>query len=251
MNLLCSSLIRFWKSAIGKKLVMAVTGLILLGFLLGHMTGNLLIFQGRSGINGYAEFLHTVMHGWGLWFARGILFVAFVLHIVTAVQLTRKNREAKQVRYACDATMQVSRGARMMIWSGLAILAFVVIHLMHFTIRINPELANMADPTDPDRHDVFGMVIKGFHNPVAVLIYVLAITILCSHLAHGIASALQTLGLLSYKTRHAAKRLGLAISILLWVGFLSVPLLIATGVIQDVGAAQVISSAAPAVPPAP
>ncbi len=241
MNSPGRSLIRFWNSSIGKKLIVALTGLILLLFLLGHMTGNLLVFQGRDSINGYAEFLHTMLHGWGLWIARAVLLATFVLHIVTAVLVTRENRVARDVPYVINRTKQVSRSAQMMIWTGLAIAAFVVIHLLHFTIRINPELAAMKDPLDPERHDVYGMVIKGFQNPMAVLIYIAAITLLCSHLSHGIASVFQTFGLRTRKTDRTIHYLGLALTILLWIGFLSIPLLVAIGVLHDGGAVNTSS----------
>lgn len=233
MNTLGKTLCRFWNSSIGKKLVVAVTGLILVGFLLGHMAGNLLIFQGRADLNDYAEFLHHMLHGWGVWIVRAGLLGAFVLHIVATVSLVRQNRAARDTRYACDATMRASTSSKIMIWSGLTVVAFVIFHIFHFTVRLSPELANMKDPADPDRHDVYGMVIAGFQNPWVVLFYIVAVSLLCSHLSHGIASVFQTLGLRTVKTRFAIKNLGLGISILLWLGFLSIPFLVGTGVLKD------------------
>jgi len=237
MNALGKALLQFWQSSIGKKWIVALTGILLVGFLIGHMAGNLLMYQGRSAINEYAEFLKHFLHGSGIWFARIGLLVAFVLHIVATVSLTRQNRAARQTRYACDATVQTSRSSRIMIWSGLTVIAFVIFHLLHFTVRIDPELASMKDPNDPSRHDVFGMVIAGFQNPWVVLFYIAAISLLCSHLSHGIASVFQTLGLRSDKTQRAELRLGWTISIILWIGFLSIPLLVIVGALDDPAAA--------------
>lgn len=235
MNSLGRTLLRFWNSSIGKKLIVALTGILLVGFLLGHMAGNLLVFQGRGAMNDYAEFLHHLLHGWGIWFVRIGLLGALVLHIAATVSLVQSNRSARDSRYACEATVQASGSSRIMIWSGLTILAFVVFHIFHFTVRLDPNLAGMKDPADPSRHDVYGMVIAGFGKPLVVLFYIVAISLLCSHLSHGIASIFQTLGLRTVKTRAAIRNLGLAISVLLWLGFLSVPFLVATGVLQDRG----------------
>jgi succinate dehydrogenase / fumarate reductase cytochrome b subunit len=206
---------------------------MLVGFLLGHMAGNLLIFQGREDINDYAEFLHHMLHGWGIWIFRLGLLGAFFLHIVATVSLVQLNRAARDTRYAFDATVQAPGSSRIMIWSGLTIVAFVVFHIFHFTVRVDPALASMKDPGNPARHDVYGMVIAGFQNPIVVIFYLVAISLLCSHLSHGIASVFQTLGLRTVKSRSAITNLSWGITILLWIGFLSIPILISTGALKD------------------
>lgn len=231
MNALGNTLCRFWNSSIGKKLVVAITGAMLVGFLIAHMVGNLLIYQGPKSMNDYAYFLHHFLHGWGIWIFRVGLIVAFVLHIVATVSLTIQNRAARSEKYACDTTVQASKSSRYMIWSGLTVIAFVIFHIFHFTIRIDPELAAMKDPADPSRHDVYGMVIAGFQNPAVVLFYIIAISFLCSHLSHGIASIFQTLGLRTEKTRETIKVAAIATSLILWLGFLSIPFLALTDVI--------------------
>ncbi len=233
MNALVLSLIRFWNSSIGKKLIVAVTGIMLVGFLLGHMAGNLLIFQGRGPLNDYAYFLHHFLHGMGIWGARAGLIVAFVLHIVATISLTRQNRAARSEAYACEGTVQASGSSRIMIWSGLTVIAFVIFHIFHFTVRVDPALAGMKDPLDPTRHDVYGMVIAGFKNPFIVLFYILAISLLCSHLSHGIASIFQTLGLRSRKTADGIQALAWMVTIALWLGFLAIPFSIAVGLLDD------------------
>jgi succinate dehydrogenase / fumarate reductase cytochrome b subunit len=138
-----------------------------------------------------------------------------------------------------------------MIWSGLTVIAFVVFHIFHFTVRVDPDLAAMKDPGNPERHDVYGMVIAGFQNPLVVIFYIVAITLLCSHLSHGIASVFQTLGLRTVKSRAAITNLSWGITILLWIGFLSIPILISTGALKDAEApaASKVQAAAGSVEP--
>lgn len=235
MNALGNTLCRFWQSSIGKKLIVAVTGIVLVGFLVAHMTGNLLVYAGRGALNDYAEFLHHFLHGTGIWLFRIVLLGAFVLHIAATVALTRQNREARKDRYEFESTVQASRSSRIMIVSGLTILAFVIFHILHFTIPVSPNLSGLQDPLDPKRIDVYGMVIKGFQNPLVVLFYIVGVSLLCSHLSHGIASIFQTLGLRTEKTRALINTVGWAIAIVLLVGFLSIPVLIGTGVVEDPG----------------
>lgn len=241
MNPLGKAIHQFWRSSIGRKIVVAITGALLVLFLLGHVAGNLLVFQGREAMNDYAQFLHEMLHGQGVWIARIGLLVALVLHIWATVSLTAENRAARSSRYACDSTVQASKSSRIMIWSGLTILAFVVFHILHFTVRVDPGLANLPDAAyavenpGESRHDVFAMVIKGFQNPLVSLFYIVGITLLCSHLSHGIASIFQTLGLRSRKAAGLETKLGWAISIALWIGFLSIPFAVITGALKDDG----------------
>lgn len=235
MNALGKSLCRFWESSIGKKLIVAVTGILLVGFLVAHMTGNLLVFGGRHPMNDYAEFLHDLFHGFGIWMFRIVLLGAFVLHIAATIALTRENRAARDKRYEFENTVQASRSSRIMIVSGLTILAFVIFHILHFTIPVSPGLSGLQDPLDPERIDVYGMVILGFQNPLVVLFYIVGVSLLCSHLSHGIASIFQTLGLRTEKTRGHITAFGWAMAIILLVGFLSIPVLIGTGIVEDPG----------------
>lgn len=239
MNSLGTALLQFWKSSIGKKWIVALTGIVLVGFLIAHMTGNFLVYAGRGAMNDYAEFLHHFLHGTGIWLFRLVLITCFVVHIVATIALTRQNRASRSSRYECDETVQASKSSRIMIVSGLTVLAFVVFHIFHFTIPLSPNLSGMADPADPERIDVFGMVIKGFQNPLVVLFYFVGVSLLCSHLSHGIASIFQTLGLRSEKTRKPIAVLGWAIALVLWAGFLSIPLLVGTGALKDSGVTAV------------
>ena len=217
MNAITRCLDAYWSSSIGKKIVVAVTGLLLCLFLAGHLAGNLLIYAGREAFNEYAEFLHSMLHGAGIWIARVGLLVTVLLHIIATIALTRQNRAARQP-YECKATIQATRSSRLMIWSGLTILAFVIYHLLHFTVRIDCELAAIG------KDDPYGMVIRGFESFPVSAFYILAITLLCSHLHHGVASIFQTLGLRTKKNESAIRQFSSAFSLIIWLGFISIPI---------------------------
>ena len=213
------SLCAFAKSSIGRKLIVALTGLALVLFLAGHLSGNLLIFAGRDAFNEYAAFLHGFLHGAGIWIARIGLLACFALHIIFTILLTKENKTARTA-YAHEATVQAPKSSLIMIWSGLTILAFVIYHLLHFTVRIDADLEKLG-ATDP-----WGMVIVGFQNSFVVLFYIIAMTLLCSHLSHGVASIFQTLGLRTKKSAAAIKFVSQAYAAIIYAGFLSIPIAI-------------------------
>jgi succinate dehydrogenase / fumarate reductase cytochrome b subunit len=219
MNASTCSLCTIWNSSIGKKLLVALTGLVLVLFLAGHLAGNLLIFVGEEAFNEYAEMLHTMLHGAGVWIARVVLLTCLVIHVAATISLTRANRAASP-KYVHEQTIQASKSSRIMIWSGLTILAFVIFHILHFTVRVDSGLADIAK-TNPHK-----MVIVGFSNGLVVLFYAIAMTLLCSHLAHGVASIFQTLGLRSKKSAPLIEKFSKAYALIIWLGFLSIPLAI-------------------------
>lgn len=216
---------RVWKSSIGRKLIVALTGLVLVGFLAGHLAGNLLVFAGPKHFNDYAQYLHEVFHGVGVWIARAGLLAAVVLHIAATISLTRENRAARQA-YAHPATIQTSKSAKGMIWTGLTILAFVIYHLMHFTLHIGNNYETYRDPAYPDRMDAWKMVIDGFSVWYIVLFYIIAMTLLCSHLTHGVGSMFQTLGLRSKKSAPIVTFISKGYALVIWLGFISIPIAI-------------------------
>lgn len=230
MNPSKSCLCSIWKSSIGKKLIVAITGIVLVLFLAGHMSGNLLVFAGREAFNDYAWFLHHFVHGAGLWIARLGLLAALVLHVAATIALTRENRAARQA-YEHQTNIQASRSSRLMIWSGLTILFFLVYHLMHFTLHAGntyetyKDLAHLAK-TGVERHDAWKMVIDGFSVWYVSIFYILAVTCLCSHLGHGVASIFQTLGFNSKKSRPLIGIFSQVYSAIIWLGFVSVPIAI-------------------------
>jgi succinate dehydrogenase / fumarate reductase cytochrome b subunit len=230
MNALTRSATAYWQSSIGKKLVVAVTGLAMVLFLAGHLSGNLLIYVGREAFNEYAEFLHHAGHGALIWVARIGLLVVVTLHVWATILLTRENKSARKQDYEFKATIQASRSSRLMIVSGLTILAFVIFHILHFTVRVNSHLATLGE-SDP-----YGMVIAGFQagflNFFVVLFYIIAMTLLCSHLSHGVASIFQTLGLRSKKASDLIHKISVGYAVVIWAGFISVPIAIFLGIVK-------------------
>ena len=224
MNAITRCLSTYWSSSIGKKIIVALTGIALVLFLAGHLTGNLLMYVGREAFNEYAEFLKGSLHGVGIWIARVGLLVLLVVHVVATIALVRQNRAARQP-YQFPATIQASKSSRIMILSGLTILAFVIFHLLHFTVRVDAQLAGLGD-SDP-----YSMVIVGFQNPLVVVFYLIAMSLLCSHLSHGVASIFQTLGLRSKKAQGAVKTFSQAYAVVIWAGFISIPLAIYAGLV--------------------
>lgn len=219
MNASICPLSTVWNSSIGKKLLVALTGLVLVLFLAGHLAGNLLIFVGAEAFNDYAKLLHDALHGAGVWIARAVLLSCLVVHVAATISLTRANRAATP-KYEHEKTIQASRSSLIMIWSGLTILAFVVFHILHFTVRTDAALAKIAE-TSPHQ-----MVIVGFSNGLVVLFYVIAMTLLCSHLSHGVASMFQTLGLRSKKSGPLLQCISRGYAVVIWLGFISIPLAI-------------------------
>ena len=219
------SLCAFVKSSIGRKFIVAITGLALVLFLAGHLTGNLLIFAGRGAFNDYAQFLHEVFHGAGVWIARIGLLACFVAHIWFTVLLTKENKTSRK-NYETNATVQAPKSSLIMIWSGLTILAFVIFHLLHFTVKAGTDYASFMEamPDGSERHDAWKMVIVGFSHPLVSIFYVIAMTLLCSHLSHGVSSIFQTLGLRTKKTATPIKMLSKAYAVVIYLGFISIPI---------------------------
>lgn len=223
MNALVRTCSHYWSSSIGKKLIVAITGLMMVLFLAGHLTGNLLLYVGRDAFNEYAELLHGLGHGAGIWIARLGLITVLVLHVWATIVLTRENRAARK-KYTCEDTIQASKSSRIMIVSGLTILAFIIFHILHFTVQVQADLRGLADGGD-----AYGMVILGFQNFFVVLFYVIAMSLLCSHLAHGVGSIFQTLGWRTRKSAGLIHRFSVAYAVVIWLGFISLPLAIFFG----------------------
>jgi succinate dehydrogenase / fumarate reductase cytochrome b subunit len=203
---------------------MALSGLVLAGFVLGHMTGNLLMFKGPAAINAYAAWLHA--NPGILWGARIVLIVSTIAHIWAGIQLTLENRAAREGGPSVDATRRASLSSRTMPYSGVVILAFLVFHLLHFTFR------QVALGGVDFGENVYKMIIAGFTQPVVAVFYIVSMILLCLHLSHGISSVFQTLGLRNERWR---SRLDGVSSLYAWIvalGFISIPLAVLTGCLK-------------------
>ena len=229
MNALARCLQTYWSSSIGKKLLVALTGLFLLLFLLGHLIGNLVVFMGAEPFNAYAYFLHHMGHGAGIWAFRIVMLVMLGVHIAATIALTRQNKAARK-SYEFQNTIQASTSSRYMILTGLTILAFFVYHILHFTARVGNEYDNPALYTymldGKEVHNAWKMVIDGFSVWYVSAFYVIAMTFLASHLVHGFQAVFQTLGLRSKKSAPALKQISIAYTLFIWLGFISIPVAI-------------------------
>ncbi|MFI5336143.1 MAG: succinate dehydrogenase cytochrome b subunit [Opitutales bacterium] len=214
MNLLGS----LYTSSIGKKFLMAVTGLVLFGFVTGHLIGNLQIFSPPEKINHYGHLLESL--GIGLWLIRGFLLVCVVVHISVAIKLTLENLAARPQGYAASHTNRATLASRVMAPTGLVVLAFLVYHLLHFTVRLqHPEWGEhtyrLADGTMV--RDVYTMVVQGFSSLPVSAGYIVAVGLLAYHLSHGLVSMVQTLG---FKNERWTLCLEAAARVYCWAYFL-------------------------------
>ncbi len=229
MNALTRCLATYWSSSIGKKLVVALTGLFLILFIAGHLVGNLVVYMGPEAFNSYAYFLHHMAHGAGIWAFRIVMLVMLGAHIAATIMLTKQNRAAR-VSYEFDNTIQASKSSRYMILTGLTVLAFFVYHMLHFTARIGNEYNNPALYTyildGKEVHNAWKMVIDGFSVWYVSAFYVVAMTLLASHLMHGFQSVFQTLGIRSKKSAATLQQLSIGYALVIWVGFVSIPVAI-------------------------
>ena len=228
-----SWLIDFAKSSIGAKVVMGVTGAMLVGVVIMHMLGNLQVFLGQDALNTYAKSLHDL--GGLLWVARLGLIGAVLLHIVSGLRLASLNSAARPVAYANETTVQASFASRYMRMSGLVLLAFIAYHLAHFTLGLtHPDHKALTDSMG--RPDVYSMVILGFKQPAVALSYVVAMVLLWFHLNHGASSLFKSLGLRHPKYNSMLDKVGPAVATLVVVGNIAMPLAVLAGIIGvDVG----------------
>ena len=220
-----------YRSTIGKKVIMAATGLMLVAFVIGHMAGNLQVFIGPAKMNGYAAFLKST--GELLWLVRLALLAAVLLHILMAWQLTQIKKNARPVDYQQRESQVSTVASRTMRWGGALLLVFIVFHILHFTTGTFFPSASTPDAHYPaySPTDVYGNVISAFRTPWVVAFYVVAMLFLMLHLFHGAWSSVRTLGL-TKPSRHPLKRhVATAIAIVVWLGFTAVPVGVFLGVI--------------------
>ena len=213
---------RFYQTTVGKKAIMAVTGFILFGFVIGHLAGNLQVFEGRQKMDAYGVFLRSLPAG--LYAARFIILLAVTLHIITTVQLARLKQTARPIGYVKKDNGAASYASRTMYWSGPIVAAFVIYHLAQFTYRV-------TDPRFIEGHIYDNLVIT-FQQPYISVLYIIAMVLLGLHLSHGFWSMFQSLGLTSPGYSTALKRLAQVLAILITIGFISIPVGVLAGVIH-------------------
>jgi succinate dehydrogenase / fumarate reductase cytochrome b subunit len=222
-----NALAQLTRSSIGKKWIVALTGLVMFLFVIGHMIGNLQVFiHPPEAINNYGQLLRTSPEL--LWVIRLALLAALTLHVVFTMWIVIENRRARPVQYEKKASVQSKLSTRLMAVTGLLLLAFVVFHIAHFTTHsVDPSYSTFHD--EKGRHDIFRMVVVGFSNVWFSLFYIVAMVMLCSHLSHGAWSWLQTVGLRTRKVADDTSRGAQIIAIVLAAGFISVPVAVLFG----------------------
>jgi succinate dehydrogenase / fumarate reductase cytochrome b subunit len=217
------------QSSVGRKIIMAVTGFVLVAFVCVHLLGNSSVFVGANAINAYAQKLHSL--GPFVWVFRLVMLAAFAIHIIFGIQLTLENRAATPDRNVQIKRLKTGFGAETMIVSGLVMLAFVIYHLLHFTVRVtNPEI--YVPLGDHGMVDVYVMVVKGFHSALPVIVYLVGMSFLFLHVSHGFQSLFQTIGLSNDKSLPVMETISKLVGVVLLVGYISIPLLVVFGLIK-------------------
>ena len=211
-----------FRSNIGLKAIMAVSGLLMVGYLITHVAANLLVFKGAALINGYAAILHgqpVILYG-----ARAVLFVALVAHVWSAVVLTRRDRAARPVAYAQRSPQVSTFASRTIRWGGLVILFFLVYHVLHFTTgTVHPSFVE-GDP--------HGNVVRAFRVPWVASLYVVAMAAVGLHLFHGTWSAFRSLGLTRPSQHPLRHKTSLLVAGAIWLGFTIIPLAVLAGIVK-------------------
>jgi len=222
---------RYVRSSIGAKHLMAVTGLSLFLFAIVHMVGHLQMFGGQDTYNTYASFLQRL---WEVkWPVRAGLLALLVVHVILAIRLVAKNRAARPIGYAMYKPVTSSAAGRAMMWTGLAVFAFLAFHILHFTVgKVQPEYFHTLDPEQ--RYDAYSMFVRGFQSPAIFGVYAAGMLLLALHLGHGAASWLQSLGFRHPK--YPYDKLGVPIAVVLFAGYMLPPTAVLVGLIRLPGA---------------
>jgi succinate dehydrogenase / fumarate reductase cytochrome b subunit len=224
-------LVAFYRSTIGKKIIMGITGLIGIGFVILHMAGNLQAFVSQDKINSYGALLHGPLAEL-TWLLRVVLIVAVVLHVLMAYQLTMRSRAARPIGYQHKEAQVATIASRTMKWGGVLLLVFIGVHLLHFTTEtIDP--GGWRGMTDNQGHrDVYGNLIASFRIWWVAAFYIVAMIALGLHLYHGAWSSVRSLGYAKTSADPLHRRIALGVAILVWLGFTIVPVGVIAGIIR-------------------
>jgi succinate dehydrogenase cytochrome b subunit len=217
----------FVGSTVGRKVIMAVTGVILVGFVVVHLVGNLQLYLGPEAINHYAVFLRTFLHGGGIWVFRAVMVTAVGLHVWAATTLTLDSWGARPRGYRLWEPKASTYASRTLRWGGVMLALFIVYHLLHLTVgSANPDFRT---------GDVYHNVIAGFRVWYASAIYIVAMVMLGLHLDHGVWSLCQTLGLQHPRYKRIVRVLARVLALVVVIGNISFPIAVLTGVVKEVG----------------
>jgi succinate dehydrogenase / fumarate reductase cytochrome b subunit len=221
----------FYRSTIGKKIIMGLTGLVGVAFVIAHMAGNLQVFIGARKLNAYGAALHGPLAEL-TWLVRIVLIVAVALHVTMAVQLTRRASAARPIGYERKDAQVATIASRTMGWGGVLLAVFIVLHLLHFTTEtIDP--AGWRGMTDSDgNRDVYGNIVASFHIWWVAAFYIVAMLALGLHLFHGAWSSVRTLGHAKRSPQPLHRRIALAVAVLVWLGFTIIPVAVLAGVLR-------------------
>ena len=226
-----NGIIGFYRSTIGKKIIMGVTGLIGVGFVIVHMAGNLQAFIGREKLNAYGAMLHGPLAEL-VWLLRIVLIVSVVLHVVMAWQLTMRSRAARPVAYKQREPQVSTWASRTMKWGGVLLLIFIILHILHFTTgQLDPGRWNGRVDIAGHR-DVYGNLIASFRIWWVSAFYIVAMIFLGLHLYHGAWSSVRTLGFATPGPTPLQRRVALTVAVIVWIGFTLVPLGVIAGLIR-------------------
>jgi succinate dehydrogenase / fumarate reductase cytochrome b subunit len=216
--------LRFYQASIGKKAVMAVTAVVLFGYVIGHLAGNMQVYLGAEQMDRYAAFLHSMPVL--LWGVRALLLVCVVLHIMASIQLTILKQQARPIGYVKKDAVGSNIASRSMIWSGAMIAAFVVYHLLDLT-------AGVANTAQYQELHAYENLVYSFQRVPVSVFYIIAMVLLGMHLYHGIWSMFQTLGFSHPRYTPVIKRASAVVAILITAGFISIPIAVMTGVVGE------------------
>jgi len=216
-------------STVGRKIVMALTGQVLVLFILFHIAGNSSIFF--RALNAYVAGLYGLpVFVWG---GRAVLVAAFAFHMWYGTMLKLENHSAKPRAYALSHYLNATFAGRNMIWTGTLIITFLIYHLLHFTFQItNPSIAADAHPDNLGRPDVFMMVVRSFQHTDISLVYLVSLVALLLHLYHGIQSSFQTWGMNNDRTLPVIEKTGMIASVLLFIWYSAIPVAIVVGILK-------------------
>jgi succinate dehydrogenase / fumarate reductase cytochrome b subunit len=220
----------FYEAYIGKKVVMAATGVVLIAYVIGHLLGNLQIYMGAAQMNRYAQFLHSL--GALLWAVRSFLIACVALHLISSFQLWLQKRRARPVGYVKKDDIPASYASRTMIWSGPIIGAFVVFHVLHLTTgSVGLNYRAPREIAGGEQFFAYQNVISGFQNPVVAIAYIFAIALLTMHLYHGIWSMFQSVGVSHPRYTRVLKMAAHVIAIAVAAGYISIPVSVQLGLV--------------------